>query len=98
LNLVENSGTISTMQTATLDEIQADPRRLVRAIEVGEPIEVFRDGKHVARFVPDAPKRTDVPLKWPDFRARLKARWGERVLTQAELDEMRDFADGELGK
>ena len=84
------------MQTATLDEIHADPYRLDRSIDAGEPIEVFRDGQHVGRFVPDAPKKPDAPLKWPDFRARLKARWGERVLTQAELDDMRDFADGEI--
>ncbi len=84
------------MQTATLDELHADPYRLDRSIDAGEPIEVFRDGHRVGRFVPEAPRKAEMPLKWPDFRARLKARWGDRVLTQQEIDEMRDFEDGEL--
>ena len=86
------------MQTATLDEIHADPYRLDRSIDAGEPIEVFRDGQRVGRFVPEVPKKADAPLQWPDFRARLKARWGDWVLTQQEIDEMRDYEDGEIAE
>jgi len=31
----------------------------------------------------------------PDYRARLKRIWGDRVFTQAEVDEMRAFETGE---
>jgi len=31
----------------------------------------------------------------PDFAARRKATWGDRIFTQDEVDEMRTFETGE---
>jgi hypothetical protein len=39
------SDTIHAMQTVTLDELHADPYRIDRSIDAGEPIEIFRDGE-----------------------------------------------------
>ncbi len=86
------------MQTATLDELHADPYRLDRSIDAGEPIEIFRGGQRVGRFVPEAPKREDAPLKWPDILARTKAIFGDRVISAAEAEEMRAYENGELAE
>ena len=98
LNEPTISDSIPTMQTATLDELHADPYRLDRSIDAGEPIEVFRDGHRVGRFVPEAPRNAEVPLQWPDFRARAKAIFGDRVMTQQEFDELRAYEDGEASE
>ena len=86
------------MQTVTLDEIHADPYRIDRSIDAGEPIEIFRDGERIAKIVPDAPKKTHPPLEWPDFRARVKAIFGDRVIGEAEAEEMRAYENGEIDR
>ena len=89
---------IQTMQTVTLEELHADPYRIDRSIEAGEPIAVIRNGKRVARFLPDAPDESKAAIQWPDVRARVKAIFGDRIITSAEAEDMRAYENGELAK
>lgn len=86
------------MQTVTLDEIHADPYRIDRSIDAGEPIEIFRGNERVGRFVPEALKKPGTPLQWPDILARTKAIFGDRVISAAEAEEMRAYENGELAE
>ena len=98
LNEPSDSGIMGTMQTLTIEEIHADPYRIDRSIDAGEPIEVFRNGKRVARLLPDAPEKTEVPIQWPDIRLRVKAIFGDRVVSNAEAEDMRAYENGELSE
>ena len=67
--------------TATLDDIHRDPAILDQTIAHGEPLEIFIDGAVTATLVPKAK-----PAE-PDFLARAKRIWGER-LPGAPLSEI----------
>ena len=86
------------MQTVTLDEIHADPYRIDRSIDAGEPIEIFRGSQRVGGFVPEALKKLAPPLQWPDILARTKAIFGDLVISEAEAEEMRAYENGELAE
>ena len=64
---------------------------LLRRLEAGgEPIEITRHGRTVARLVPSSPKERDV-RPWARLRGqgRLLARAEESVLTDGDFDALR---------
>jgi len=56
-----------------------DSRQLFKWLEAGEVVELKKRNRVVARIVPESPRIQ--PVEWPDFAARLKKQFGDRVLT-----------------
>ena len=56
-----------------------DTRKLLAWLDAGEVVELRKRNRIVARIVPETPKPG--PVEWPDFEARAKAIFGDRVLT-----------------
>ena len=72
------------MSTLTLDE----PGRIESSLAAGEVVFLTKGGKRLGVILPTAENAHGVPL--PDFRARLRETWGNRVFTAAEVEAMRD--------
>ena len=76
------------MPTVNLRELR-DTRQLLTWLEAGEVVELRKRNRVVARIVPESPRTT--PVEWPDFAARRRAIFGDRVLTPvADLIEDRE--------
>ncbi len=56
-----------------------DTRRLKAWLRAGKTVELRERDRLIARIVPE--KQNDKPVKWPDFDARAKKIFGDRVLT-----------------
>jgi antitoxin (DNA-binding transcriptional repressor) of toxin-antitoxin stability system len=54
-------------------------RQLLSWLEAGEVVELRKRNSVVARIVPESPKIQ--PVEWPDFAARAKEIFGDRILT-----------------
>ena len=82
------------MKTATVRDLRYDFPKIEAWLEGGEEIAITKHGKPIARMVREvAPPKP--ALKWPDFAARRKRIWGDRVFTTKEVEEMRAFETGE---
>jgi antitoxin (DNA-binding transcriptional repressor) of toxin-antitoxin stability system len=66
------------MPSVNIRELR-DTRQLLTWLEAGEVVELRKRNRIVARIVPESPRIT--PVEWPDFAARLKSMYGDRVLT-----------------
>jgi antitoxin (DNA-binding transcriptional repressor) of toxin-antitoxin stability system len=60
-----------------------DTRQLLAWLEAGEVVELRKRNCVVARIVPESPKVQ--PVEWPDFEARLKRNFGDRVIPAVEI-------------
>ena len=56
-----------------------DTRRLKAWLRAGNTVELRERDKVIAKIVPEKPEER--PVKWPDFEARRKKIFGDRVLT-----------------
>ena len=83
------------MKTATVRDLRYDFPKLEAWLAGGEEILITKHSKVVAKIS----RATETPAAklppHPDYSARLKRIWGDRVFTQAEVDEMRAFETGE---
>ena len=70
------------MPSVNLRELR-DTRKLLTWLEAGEVVELRKRNKIVARIVPESP-RTE-PVEWPDFAARRRAIFGDRVIPAVEI-------------
>ena len=82
------------MKTATIRDLRYDFPKLEAWLASGEEILITKHAKPVAKISPPAPPTQKLPTH-PDYRARVKRIWGDRVFTQAEVEEMRAFETGE---
>ena len=57
-----------------------DTRRLKAWLRAGKTVELRDRDKPIARIVPET-KQEERPVKWPDFAARRKKIFGDRVFT-----------------
>jgi len=55
-----------------------DTRRLKAWLRAGDTVELRERDRVIARMVPE--KQEEKPVKWPDFAARRKKIFGDRVL------------------
>jgi antitoxin (DNA-binding transcriptional repressor) of toxin-antitoxin stability system len=60
-----------------------DTRQLLTWLEAGEVVELRKRNQIVARIVPESP--APKPVEWPDFAARLKATYGDRIIPAVEM-------------
>ena len=85
------------MKTATLRDLRNDFAKLEAWLGEGEEIRIERRGKPIAMLAPMTARKTG-EVKMPDFEARLKATWGERIFSAEEVRAMREAElDGEEG-
>ncbi len=56
-----------------------DTRRLKTWLRAGNTVELRERDRVIARIVPE--KQENEPVEWPDFAARTKKIFGDRVLT-----------------
>lgn len=56
-----------------------DTRQLKAWLEAGETVELRERNRVLGEIVPRRPQRR-TPKEWPDFAARLKEMWGDRVI------------------
>jgi len=78
------------MKSATLSDLRRNFRKIEQWLTDGEELEITRRGKVVGTLHPLRKK-----LVHPDYEARAKAIWGDRIFSQEEVDEMRAFETGE---
>jgi prevent-host-death family protein len=78
------------MKTATVRDLRNRFARVSEWIEDGEAVELTKRGKVIARIMP-VRARKKATVQWPDFMARLKRIYGDRVSgdSQAIIDEGR---------
>lgn len=83
------------MKTATVRDLRYDFPKLEAWLAGGEEILITKHSKVVAKIS----RATETPASklppHPDYEARRKRIWGDRVFTHAEVDEMRAFETGE---
>jgi antitoxin (DNA-binding transcriptional repressor) of toxin-antitoxin stability system len=72
------------MRHATVRDLRYRFPEIEDLLQHGEEIEITKRKRVIAHLVPVRPKGA---IKWPDFQARLKAIFGDRILqpTTAEL-------------
>jgi antitoxin (DNA-binding transcriptional repressor) of toxin-antitoxin stability system len=69
-----------------------DTRQLIAWLDAGEVVELRKRNRVVARIVPESPQTK--PVVWPDFAARRRAIFGDRVIPiVADLIEERNSRD-----
>ena len=82
------------MKTATVRDLRYDFPKIEAWLRSGEEIQITKHNKPVARLTP--PQVAEKPLPaLPDFKARRKRIWGDRVFNAQEVEEMRAFETGE---
>ena len=59
-----------------------DSRQLFKWLDAGEVVELKKRNRVVARIVPESPKIQTI--EWPDFAARRRAIFGDRVFPIVE--------------
>lgn len=76
------------MRTATVRELRNQFPKVERWLQQGEEVQLMKRGRVVGRIIPSAPP---VSVAWPDFMARLKETYGEKITSdsQAIVDEGR---------
>ena len=78
------------MPTATIADLRNNFRRVSAWIDEGQDVEITRHGKPFARLVPETISRSK-PVVWPDFAARRREVWGDRVFSAKEVEEMKAY-------
>ena len=78
------------MRTATVSEIGGDFLAVLKWVETGEEVQVLQDGKAVAVISPLGRK-----VRQPDYLARLKLNFGDKVLAPEASAEIRDLNRGD---
>ncbi|PAZ01576.1 MAG: hypothetical protein CAK85_02605 [Spartobacteria bacterium AMD-G5] len=83
------------MKTATIRDLRYDFPKLEAWLAGGEEILITKHSKPVAKISLPISKVADKLPPHPDYRARLKRIWGDRVFSREEVEEMRAFETGE---
>lgn len=83
------------MKTATVRDLRYDFPKIEAWLEGGEEVLITKHSKPVARLSPPSAAGGKPLPPLPDFEARRKRIWGERVFTNEEVEEMRAFETGE---
>ena len=60
-----------------------DTKRLKSWLRAGKTVELRERDRVIARIVPE--KQEEKPVKWPDFAARRKKIFGDRILPGADI-------------
>ncbi len=66
------------MKKASVRDLRYGFKRIERLLHQGEEVQITKRRRVIARLVPDS---AEVVKKMPDFMARLRAIYGDKVLT-----------------
>ena len=83
------------MKKATVRDLRYDFPKVEAWIAAGEEIVITKRGKPVARLVREKPAAWKTSPVLPDYAARRRRIWGDRVFSAEEVEEMRAFETGE---
>jgi antitoxin (DNA-binding transcriptional repressor) of toxin-antitoxin stability system len=75
---------ITTMPSLNLRQLR-DTRLLKAWLRAGSTVELRERDKVIARIVPE--KTEEKPAKWPDFEARARKIFGDRILPNVVLED-----------
>ena len=81
-------------KTATVADLRNNFRRVSAWLENGESVEIIKRGRRFARLTPAATAPSK--LVKVDFAGQLRAVWGQKVFSAAEVQAMRDAELGGL--
>jgi antitoxin (DNA-binding transcriptional repressor) of toxin-antitoxin stability system len=85
------------MKTATVRDLRNNFSKLEAWLADGEEICVEKRGQPIG-YLSSKPRGEKKVVVMPDFRARVKKIWGDRVFSEEEVREMREFElEGEEG-
>jgi antitoxin (DNA-binding transcriptional repressor) of toxin-antitoxin stability system len=70
------------MHSMNIRELR-DTKRLKSWLRAGKTVELRERNRVIARIVPE--KQKEKPVKWPDFAARRKKIFGDRILPGADV-------------
>jgi len=79
------------MKTATVRDLRNNFGKLETWLAAGERVEIRRRGKPVAVLGPSTEDSRARRVQLPDFEARRKAIWGDRVFSSEEVRRMREM-------
>lgn len=83
------------MKTASVRDLRYDFPKVEAWLKAGEEIQITKRNKVIGKLMPEArPVPRELP-PLPDFEARRKRIWGDRVYTQAEWEADRQWETGE---
>ena len=86
------------MKTATVRDLRNNFSKLEAWLKDGVEICIEKRGEPVAMLTAMKSRRSPAKIKMPDFAARRKAIWGERVFSEQEVKAMREHElEGEQG-
>lgn len=87
------------MKTATVRDLRNNFAKLEAWVAAGERVEIRRRDKPVAVLGPASEQAAGKQaVKRPDYEARRKAIWGDRVFSAEEVRRMREMErEGEEG-
>jgi len=74
------------MRRATISEVGRDFLGVLKWVEAGEEVEVLSEGKLVALISPPLQR-----VQHPDYLARLKRSFGDKVISPEASAELRDL-------
>jgi antitoxin (DNA-binding transcriptional repressor) of toxin-antitoxin stability system len=75
---------IIDMPSVNMRELR-DTKKLKTWLRSGKTVELRERDEAIADIVPR--KRVETPAKWPDFEARRKALFGDRILPNVILED-----------
>ena len=85
------------MKTATVRDLRNNFSKIEIWLGEGEEIRIEKRGEPIA-VLKALPRQSSMAGKKPDFAARRRAIWGDRVFSEKEVREMRkDELEGEQG-
>lgn len=78
------------MKTATVRQLRHQFGTVLNWVEEGERVEISKRGKIIALLTPPPPPKPPRSRKRPDFAARLKRIYGDKVLRGDVIVEERE--------
>ena len=78
------------MKTASIRDLRYDFPKVERLLRQGEEVQITRRKQVIARLVPE--KEQETP-KMPDFRGRMRAIFGDKVLAVSGAELVRQDRD-----
>jgi antitoxin (DNA-binding transcriptional repressor) of toxin-antitoxin stability system len=85
------------MKTASVRDLRNNFAKLEAWLAEGEQIQIEKRGEPFALLTALSASKPKV-IQMPDFAARQKALWGDRMFSEAEVAEMRAYElEGEEG-
>lgn len=83
------------MKKASVRDLRYDFPKVEAWLKAGEVIQITKRNKVIGKLTPEVKEEPRVLPPLPDFEARLKRIWGDRVYTQAEWEADRQWETGE---